>query len=63
MDPHRTQGDVQNLELILSWLGMSQYLDRLREAGFDSWGTLMWITEQDLEVNIHHFYPFVSVHQ
>lgn len=40
---------MTDLELALSWLGLSQYLDRLVQAGFDSWETLMEITEQDLE--------------
>ena len=62
MSSYRRQGDGENLELIMSWLGMSQYLDRLREAGFDSWETLMWITEQDLEVSIYPFYTFPSTH-
>ena len=39
-----------DLEVVLSWLGMSQYLDRFRQAGFDSWETLQEITEDDLEV-------------
>lgn len=38
-----------DLELVLSWLSMSQYLERFVQAGFDSWGTVMEITEEDLE--------------
>lgn len=41
---------MADLELTLSWLGMSQYLDRFVQAGFDSWDTLQCITEGDLEV-------------
>lgn len=40
---------MTDLELALSGLGLSQYLDCLVQAGFDSWETLMEITEQDLE--------------
>jgi hypothetical protein len=39
-----------DLELTLSWLGMSKYLERFEEAGFDSWETILEITENDLEV-------------
>lgn len=41
---------MADLELTLSWLDMSQYLDRFVEAGFDSWETVLEITENDLEV-------------
>ena len=45
-----------DLEMTLSWLGMSKYLERFEEAGFDSWDTLLEITENDLEVvNQFHF--------
>lgn len=37
------------LELALARLGLTQYLDRLVQAGFDSWETLTEITEQDLD--------------
>ena len=40
---------MTDLELALSGLGLSQYLDCLVQVGFDSWETLMEITEQDLE--------------
>lgn len=40
---------MADVELALAWLGLPQYLDRLVHAGFDSWDTLMEITEQDLE--------------
>lgn len=39
-----------DLELLLSLLGLPQYLDRFVQAGFDSWETVMEITEDDLEV-------------
>lgn len=41
---------MADMELALAWLGLPQYLDRLLQAGFDSWDTLMEITEPDLEV-------------
>jgi hypothetical protein len=41
---------MADLELTLSWLGMSKYLERFIEAGFDSWATILEITEDDLEV-------------
>lgn len=39
-----------DLELTLTWLGMDRYLERFIEAGFDSWETVLEITENDLEV-------------
>lgn len=41
---------MADLELTFSWLGMSQYLERFLEAGFDSWETVLEVTENDLEV-------------
>lgn len=41
---------MADLELTLSWLDMSQYLERFLQAGFDSWETVLDITEEDLEV-------------
>lgn len=41
---------MADLELTLSWLDMSQYLERFLHAGFDSWETVLEITEEDLEV-------------
>ena len=41
---------MAEVELTLSWLGLSQYTERFIEAGFDSWETILWITESDLEV-------------
>ena len=43
---------MSDLEVVLSWLGMSRYLDRLQDAGFDTWDIVMEITEKDLEVSI-----------
>lgn len=40
---------MADLELTLSWLDMSQYLERFLQAGFDSWETVLDITEEDLE--------------
>ena len=42
---------MADLELTLSWLGMDRYLDRFIEAGFDSWETILEITENDLDVS------------
>ena len=42
-----------DLELTLTWLGLSKYLERFEEAGFDSWETILEITENDLEVFIN----------
>ena len=42
-----------DLEMTLSWLGMSKYLERFEEAGFDSWETMLEITEDDLEVALY----------
>lgn len=41
---------MADLELTLSWLGMSQYFERFTDAGFDSWEAMLEITESDLEV-------------
>ena len=40
---------MADLELTLLWLEMPQYFDRFLRAGFDSWGTVLEITEEDLE--------------
>lgn len=37
-----------DLELVLSWMGLSRYIERFVQAGFDSWETVMEITEEDL---------------
>ncbi|MCJ1461157.1 hypothetical protein MMC28_011539, partial [Mycoblastus sanguinarius] len=42
---------MADLELTLSWLDMSQYLERFVRAGFDSWKTILEITENDLEAS------------
>ena len=36
------------LAAILARLGLSQYLDRFEAEGFDTWETLLEITESDL---------------
>jgi len=41
---------MQELAEILSGLGMSQYLGSFMEEGFDSWDTILDITESDLYV-------------
>ncbi len=41
---------MADLELTLSWLGLPQYLERFQQAGFDSWETILEITEEDLEI-------------
>ncbi|KEZ44372.1 hypothetical protein SAPIO_CDS3355 [Scedosporium apiospermum] len=40
---------MQELAEILSGLGMSQYLGSFMEEGFDSWDTILDITESDLD--------------
>ena len=51
---------MADLELTLSWLGMDRYLERFIEAGFDSWETVLEITENDLDVSILHLLPHRS---
>ena len=51
---------MADVELTLSWLGMSQYLERFVDAGFDSWETILWITESDLEVPALRLLPHLS---
>ena len=41
-----------DLELTLTWLGMDRYLERFVDAGFDSWETVLEITENDLDVSV-----------
>lgn len=43
-----------DLEITLTWLGMDRYLERFIEAGFDSWETVLEITENDLDVSTLH---------
>ena len=40
---------MADLELTLSWLDMPQYYEHFIQAGFDSWETILEITEEDLE--------------
>ena len=42
---------MSDLELTLTWLGIDCYLDIFLEAGFDSWETVLEITENDLDVS------------
>lgn len=51
---------MADLELTLSWLGMDRYLERFIEAGFDSWETVLEITENDLNVGPKHLLPHGS---
>lgn len=51
---------MADLELTLTWLGMDRYLDRFLEAGFDSWETVLEITENDLDVSVSHLLPYGS---
>lgn len=51
---------MADLELTLTWLGMERYLDRFIEAGFDSWETVLEITENDLDVSVSHLLPYGS---
>lgn len=39
---------MTELEEILARLGLSQYLGRLIDEGFEKWETVLDITEQDL---------------
>ena len=36
------------ISTVLSYLGLSQYVERFAEAGFDGWETALEITESDL---------------
>lgn len=51
---------MADLELTLTWLGMDRYLERFIEAGFDSWETVLEITENDLDVSILYSLPHGS---
>ena len=39
---------MTDLQPILSRLGLAQYVDKFREEGFESWETVLDITESDL---------------
>lgn len=52
---------MADLELTLTWLGMDRYLERFLEAGFDSWETVLEITENDLNVSVLHLLPHGSL--
>lgn len=51
---------MADLELTLTWLGMNRYLERFVEAGFDSWETVLEITENDLDVSKLRILPHGS---
>ena len=51
---------MADLELTLTWLGMESYLEVFLEAGFDSWETVLEITENDLDVSIMLLLPHGS---
>ena len=51
---------MADLELTLAWLGMDRYLERFIEAGFDSWETVLEITESDLNVSVFSLLPHES---
>ncbi len=44
---------TQLLTTIFGELGIAQYLDAFLEQGFDSWETILDITESDLYVGAH----------
>lgn len=41
----------------LDELDLAQYLERFLEQGFDTWDTILDITEPDLYVTGHQFLP------
>lgn len=51
---------MADLELTLTWLGMDRYLERFIEAGFESWATVLEITENDLDVSTLHLLQYRS---
>ena len=51
---------MADLELTLAWLGIDRYLERFVEAGFDSWATVLEITENDLDVSTLHLLYYMS---
>ena len=48
---------MTELDLMLARLGLSQYLDRFIKEGFETWDTLLDITESDLYVGYHGCQP------
>jgi len=48
---HLFQSPIADLELILSWLDISRYLERFVQAGFESWETVLEIRANDLEAS------------
>jgi hypothetical protein len=47
---------TEDLEVIFSQLGMIQYLDAFVEQGFDTWDTVLDITESDLYAKTRPIY-------
>lgn len=47
---HQLDSMAQQLTVIFGGLGISQYLDAFVEQGFDTWETILDITESDLDV-------------
>lgn len=45
---HQLDSMAQQLTVIFGELGISQYLDAFVEQGFDTWETILDITESDL---------------
>lgn len=43
---------TQPLEVVFGELGITQYLDSFLEQGFDTWETILDITESDLYVKV-----------
>ena len=44
---------MTDLESILCRLGLAQYLPRFIDEGFDTWGTVLDITESDLYEHLY----------
>jgi hypothetical protein len=52
---------TNQLEAIFGELGITQYLDIFLDQGFDTWETILDITESDLLVNLPLIYRLVFV--
>jgi hypothetical protein len=48
MSERLSQGPEKELAANLDRIGLSQYLDRFVEEGFDTWDTVLYISELDL---------------
>lgn len=51
---------MTELSPILARLGLGQYLQSLIDEGFDTWETLLDITESDLYAVFLHLWRFLS---